>query len=102
MVGTYGAGVMAFDADGTWKTFPDLSVKGFEVNPNAMVATGRGVYTGTLGKGLAVWNRSTSRWNWVTDGLPSLNVTAVAARAGVVYIGTDNGLVKVDERRLVY
>ena len=105
MVGTYGAGVMSFDADGSWKTFADLTqpgVKGFEVNPNAMVVTEKAVYAGTLGKGLAVWNRSTSRWNWVTDGLPSLNVTAVAARAGVVYIGTDNGLVKVEEQGLVH
>ena len=33
--------------------------------------------------------------------LPSSNVTAVEARGGVVYIGTDNGLVKLPETALV-
>ena len=101
LVGTYGAGVMAFDGDGTWKTFPDFSGKGFEVNPNAMTVTAKAAYAGSLGRGLAVWDRSNARWNWVTEGLPSLNVTAVAARNGVIYVGTDNGLVKVDEQRLI-
>ena len=35
------------------------------------------------------------------SGLPSRNVTAVEARSGVVYIGTDNGLVKIPESGLV-
>jgi hypothetical protein len=101
LVGTYGAGVMAFDADGTWKTFPDFNGRGFEVNPNAMAVTARAAYAGSLGRGLAVWDRSNGRWNWVTEGLPSLNVTAVAARNGLIYVGTDNGLVKVDEQGLL-
>jgi hypothetical protein len=105
LVGTYGgAGVMAFDPDGTWRAFPDLTqpeVRGFEVNPNALAVTERAAFAGTLGRGLAVWNRGTGRWNWLTEGLPSLNVTAVAARGGSVYIGTDNGLVQVEERVLV-
>jgi hypothetical protein len=101
LVGTYGAGVMAFDGDGTWKTFPDFNGKGFEVNPNAMTVTAKAAYAGSLGRGLAVWDRSNARWNWVTEGLPSLNVTAVAAQNGVIYVGTDNGLVKVEEQRLI-
>ncbi len=36
-----------------------------------------------------------------TAGLPSRNVTAVEARGGVLYIGTDNGLVKVPETTVV-
>jgi ligand-binding sensor domain-containing protein len=36
----------------------------------------------------------------VTAGLPSLNVTALAADRGVLYIGTDNGLVKIAGDRL--
>jgi hypothetical protein len=71
------------------------------VNPNAMAVTARAAYAGSLGRGLAVWDRSNGRWNWVTEGLPSLNVTAVAARNGLIYVGTDNGLVKVDEQGLL-
>lgn len=104
LVGTYGAGVMSFGADGTWQSFPDLTqpaVRGFEVNPNALAASNRGAYAGTLGKGLAVWNKATNRWHFVRDGLPSLNVTAVAVQNGVVYAGTDNGLVRIEEQVLV-
>lgn len=104
LVGTYGAGVMTFGADGTWQTFPDLTqpaVRGFEVNPNALASSPRGAYAGTLGKGLAVWNKATNRWHFVRDGLPSLNVTAVAVRNGIVYAGTDNGLVRIEEQVLV-
>jgi ligand-binding sensor domain-containing protein len=36
----------------------------------------------------------------VHTGLPSLNVTALAARDGYIYIGTDNGLVRILERNL--
>ncbi|BDC52226.1 hypothetical protein F183_A45410 [Bryobacterales bacterium F-183] len=104
LVGTYGAGVLAFGPDGTWQSFPDLTqpnVRGFEVNPNAMAASPRGAYAGTLGKGLAVWNKSNNRWHFVRDGLPSLNVTAVAVQNGIVYAGTDNGLVRIEEQVLV-
>ena len=40
------------------------------------------------------------QWTSVTAGLPSANVTALAARGGVLYIGTDNGLMRVPEGRL--
>lgn len=99
-VGTYGGGVMHGDGDGSWQPFADLPAQ-FEVNPNAMAASDRAVYAGTLDRGLAVFNRASSRWHWVTRGLPSLNVTAVAAQSGSVYIGTDNGLVRAPEEALV-
>jgi hypothetical protein len=41
-----------------------------------------------------------TRWGRVTAGLPSLNVTALAIHNGVVYVGTENGLVKIDEGKL--
>ena len=93
-LGTYGAGVIGLDAVGKWKTFADLPA-GVEVNPNAMVATERTVFAGTLGRGLAVFNVARERWSFITEGLPSLNVTAVAVGGGFVFVGTDNGLVKV-------
>jgi len=72
-----------------------------EINANAMAVSPRAVYAGTLDRGLAVYSLASGRWNYFTAGLPSHNVTAVEARGGVVYIGTDNGLVKVPESSVV-
>jgi ligand-binding sensor domain-containing protein len=93
--GTYGAGVLRFDSLGQWSVFPDLPK--FEVNPNAMKASSCCVYAGTLGRGMAVYRRDSGRWSFFTAGLPSLNVTAVEERGGVLYIGTDNGAVRLPE-----
>jgi ligand-binding sensor domain-containing protein len=70
------------------------------VNPNAMLATGSHVYAGTLDRGLYIYDRRIGRWTTITTGLPSLNVTALAARDGYIYIGTDNGLVRILEQNL--
>jgi ligand-binding sensor domain-containing protein len=99
-VGTYGAGVLRITDRGVWETFEDMRGT-IEINPNAMVATPGAVYAGTLDRGLAVYNMSSGRWGFFTSGLPSRNVTAVEARGGVLYIGTDNGLVKVPESTVV-
>jgi ligand-binding sensor domain-containing protein len=99
-VGTYGAGVLRLDALGRWEPFDDLRGT-FEINTNAMAASPAAVYAGTLDRGLAVYNRTSSRWNFFLSGLPSANVTAVEVRGGMVYVGTDNGLVKVPEATVV-
>lgn len=96
--GTYGAGVYRFDGS-RWEPFSDLR-EGFEVNPNAMLATDAAVYAGTLGRGIAVYNRASGRWSFQTAGLPSTNVTALAAHGGRIWVGTDNGLVRMEERSL--
>jgi ligand-binding sensor domain-containing protein len=36
----------------------------------------------------------------MTAGLPSENVTAMAERGGEIYVGTENGLVRIAERAL--
>jgi ligand-binding sensor domain-containing protein len=95
-VGTYGAGVLRFDGSGNWRTFADLP-SGFEVNANAMLATERAVYAGSLAGGLYVYERVSGRWKNVTEGLPSENVTALATQGGYIYAGTDNGLVRFRE-----
>ena len=99
MVGTYGAGILGLDRSGKFHTF-DVGSGNFEVNPNAMLVTQDFVLAGTLGKGLYLYNRESSRWSVITQGLPSLNVTALASANGYVYIGTDNGLVRIPERVL--
>ena len=97
--GTYGAGVLRLDRNGQWRSFPDASDP-FVVNPNAMMVTPSYVYAGTLDRGLCIYDRRIGRWTMTADGLPSLNVTALAARDGYIYIGTDNGLVRVLEQNL--
>jgi ligand-binding sensor domain-containing protein len=71
-----------------------------EINPNAMLVTRNHVFAGTLGKGLYVYDRESGRWFGVEDGLPSSNVTALASDGGYLYVGTDNGLVRVQEQKL--
>jgi ligand-binding sensor domain-containing protein len=99
-VGTYGGGVLRVDDAGRWSRFADMPA-GVEVNPNAMLATERAVYAGTLAGGLMIYDRAGGRWRGHADGLPSANVTALAAHEGSIYIGTDNGLVRAPERELI-
>jgi ligand-binding sensor domain-containing protein len=99
MVGTYGAGVLSLDASGRFHSF-ETATGAVEVNPNAMLVTHDYVLAGTLGQGLYLYDRQTGRWSIIRDGLPSLNVTAFAADNGYIYIGTDNGLVRIPERKL--
>ena len=97
--GTYGAGVLRLDGMGQWRSFPEAS-DAFVVNPNAMLVTESRVYAGTLDRGLYAYDRRIGRWTAITAGLPSRNVTALAARGGYIYIGTDNGLVRILEQNL--
>jgi ligand-binding sensor domain-containing protein len=97
--GTYGAGVLRLDSSGEWHSFPDLK-DGFVVNPNAMAVSGGQLYAGSLDRGLFVFDRASGRWTNTTVGLPSKNVTALAAGGGYLYVGTDNGLVRIAEGAL--
>ena len=97
MVGTYGAGVLGLDRSGHFHSFENAT-GAIEVNPNAMLVTGSHVFAGTLGKGLYVYERDSGRWFVMDRGLPSANVTALALANGYLYVGTDNGLVRVRER----
>jgi len=65
-----------------------------------MLVTERHVLAGTLGKGLYVQDRDSGRWSVITRGLPSLNVTALAVSNGYLYVGTENGLVRISEQNL--
>ena len=99
MVGTYGAGVLGLDRSGHFHSF-ESATGPIEVNPNAMLVTASHVFAGTLGKGLYVYERDSERWFAIEQGLPSANVTALAVANGYLYVGTDNGLVRVEEQGL--
>jgi ligand-binding sensor domain-containing protein len=95
--GTYGSGVVRLAAQGRLTRFREFGPRQgrLEVNPNAMLATAEALYVGTAGNGLAMLRNGSERWVFVTEGLPSLNVTALAAKDGSLYVGTDNGLVRM-------
>ena len=99
IVGTYGGGIVRLLANGHFEPF-DIATGKFEVYPNAMLATDQHVLAGTLGKGLYIYNRGSNRWSVITEGLPSLTVTALASGNGYIYVGTDNGLVRIPEQNL--
>jgi ligand-binding sensor domain-containing protein len=99
MIGTYGAGVLGLDRRGHFRSFEKATGE-IVVNPNAMLVTPHHVFAGTLGNGLYVFDRETQRWTTVTEGLPSSNVTALAQSSGYIYVGTDNGLVRIQEQKL--
>jgi len=99
MVGTYGAGILRLDRSGRFDSF-EVGSGQFEVNPNAMLVLQNFVLAGTLGQGLYLYDRQSGRWSVIRDGLPSLNVTALTAADGYIYIGTDNGLVRIPEQKL--
>ncbi len=99
IVGTYGAGILRLDRSGRFQSFEKATAP-YEVNPNAMLVTVHHVFAGSLGNGLYVYDRDAARWTVLTDGLPSLNVTALAESNGTIYAGTDNGLVRILEQKL--
>jgi len=99
MVGTYGAGLLGLDRYGHFHSFENATGP-FEINSNAMLVTPSHVFAGTLGNGLYVYERASDRWFAVERGLPSANVTALALANGYLYVGTDNGLVRVQEQKL--
>ena len=90
---------MGLDRAGHFRTFEKATAE-MEINPNAMLVTPQHVLAGTLGKGLYVYDREKQRWTVLTDGLPSLNVTALTESDGTIYVGTDNGLVRIQEQKL--
>lgn len=97
--GTYGGGVQRLDSAGVWHTFDSMPAN-VVVNPNAMTATPRGVYAGTLEHGLLVWDFQRQAWRSIRKGLPSANVTAILYHDNKLYLGTGNGLAVVPESLL--
>ena len=99
--GTYGAGVLKMTSGGDWEIFADMPAD-VVVNPNALLVTSSHVFAGTLGRGLWTFDRERQRWTEVIAGLPSLNVTALAERDGSLFVGTDNGLARMNENAMKF
>jgi hypothetical protein len=102
LVGTYGAGLETLDHSGRFTPIdlPSNTPRDLVINPNALLATPTHIFAGTLAHGMLVYTVASGRWSSITTGLPSLNVTAFAARSGTLYIGTENGLVRIPEANI--
>jgi ligand-binding sensor domain-containing protein len=96
-IGTNGGGVDALLPTGEWTNFSDVIGK-FEVNQNAMHFDDERLYVGTSDRGLLVYNTRDRRWNRISAGLTSQNVTAITSNDRFVYLGTLNGLVRIEKR----
>jgi hypothetical protein len=95
---TYGGGVVRRDASAgaAYEPFPETA--GFRVNPGCLVAAHGRLYLGTDGRGLH--QLSGREFRPLRLPLPSPRVTALWAEADALWVGTDEGLSRVDLRRL--
>jgi ligand-binding sensor domain-containing protein len=82
---------------GEWINFSDV-IGRFEVNQNAMHIDGERLYVGTSDRGLFVYNTRDRRWDRISAGLASQSVTAITTNDRYVYVGTLNGLVRIEKR----
>lgn len=98
-VGTNGGGVDALLPTGEWINFADELGK-FEVNQNAMHCDSDRLYVGTSDRGLLVYNTRDRRWMRVSAGLASQSVTSITSDDRFIYVGTLNGLVRIEKRVL--
>ncbi len=98
-IGTNGGGVDALLPTGEWVNFSD-QIGRFDVNQNALVYDGERIYAGTGDRGLLVYNTKTRRWTQVSEGLASQNVTAITTDDQYIYLGTMNGLMRIEKRVL--
>jgi ligand-binding sensor domain-containing protein len=96
-IGTNGGGVDALLPTGEWINFSNELGK-FEVNQSAMRVDGERIYVGTTDRGLLVYNTRDRVWSRISAGLPSQNVTALISDDHFIYVGTLNGLVRIEKR----
>ncbi len=99
LLGTYGGGVVQMDDAGRVSA-TDNPAPAAVINPNALFATSQHIFAGTMDHGLLSYNRASRRWSRITAGLPSLSVTAFAEKDHELYIGTEDGIVRIAEARL--
>jgi ligand-binding sensor domain-containing protein len=96
-IGTHNGGVDALLPTGEWVSYSD-QVGRFEVSQNAMHYDGERLYVGTGNKGLLVYNTRARRWTAINAGLTSQAVTAITSDDRFVYVGTMNGLIRIEKR----
>jgi ligand-binding sensor domain-containing protein len=96
-IGTNGGGVDQLLATGEWVNFSGELGK-FEVNQNAMHFDGERLYVGTGDRGILIYNTRARLWTRLSAGLPSQSVTAITSDARSIFVGTMNGLMRIEKR----
>ncbi|MBI3130188.1 MAG: hypothetical protein HYZ13_02415 [Acidobacteria bacterium] len=100
-IGTYGGGVARRTASkanptgaGLFEPFPET--EGLKVNTGCLVEAGGRLYLGTDGKGLYRLSGDGHRFLPVRVPLPSPRVTAILPGKDALYVGTDEGLARLN------
>ena len=104
LVGTWGGGLVQRHAGGRasaaasgdggrWEAFPETA--GLALSPGALVSVEGRAWAGTDADGLWRQSRDGSRFERVRAALPSARVTALLAEPGVLWLGTDQGVVRL-------
>ncbi len=100
-IGTYGGGVArrtaakaAPQGSGQFESFPET--EGLKVNTGCLVMAGDRLYLGTDGKGLYRLSIDGRRFLPVRVPLPSPRVTAILPGKDALYVGTDEGLARLN------
>jgi hypothetical protein len=99
-----GAGALggAGPATGSWppESLGRGAAAGLHINPGALLLDGDYLFAGTLEDGLCAFARQSGELLQLSRYLPSANVTAIAASAVELAVGTDRGLVLIPRRLL--
>lgn len=98
-IGTNGGGVDALLPSGEVVNYAPQIGK-FDVNANAMYHDDKRLFVGSLNNGLLIFDLNTRQWQKLTRGLPSLNVSALLGNNRYIYIGTNNGLLRLNRDKL--
>jgi ligand-binding sensor domain-containing protein len=104
LVGTWGGGLVqrhaggrasaaASGEGGRWEAFPET--RGLAVSPGALASVEGRAWAGTDADGLWRQSRDRARFERVRAALPSARVTALLAEPGVLWVGTDQGVVRL-------
>jgi ligand-binding sensor domain-containing protein len=103
LVGTWGGGLVrrretgrtaAPRGDGArWEPF--VETERLEVSPGALAATRGRAWAGTDTDGLWRQSQDRTRFERSRAALPSSRVTALLAEPGVLWVGTDQGVVRL-------
>lgn len=94
-IGTYGGGIFELLPSGEIRAFENETGK-FVVNPNAFFIDGERLYAGTLA-GVKILNLKSQKWTTLKNILPAETVMSVTGDAKNIYVGTTNGIARIEK-----